>query len=54
MRPLIRLSAPAHFGRGRAFEMPVPQVPAIRLSPDLKLFLTAYGAAFLLVSAWIA
>lgn len=54
MRPLVRLSAPAAFGRGRSFVLAVPQVPAITLSSDMKLFLTAYSAAFLLVSAWIA
>ena len=54
MRPLVRLSAPASFGRGRAFTLALPQPPAFALSPDLKLFLTAYAAAFVAVSAWIA
>ena len=54
MHPLIRLSAPATFGRGRPFVLAVPPAPRVNLSADLKLFLTAYAAAFLLVSAWIA
>jgi len=54
MRPLIRLSAPAQFGRGRAYTLALPQPPEFTLSPDAKLFATAYAIAFLLVTAWIA
>ncbi|WP_162789169.1 MULTISPECIES: hypothetical protein [Sphingomonas] len=54
MRPLVRLAAPAQFGRGRAFILALPRPEAPLLSADAKLFLTAYAAAFLVVSAWIA
>lgn len=54
MRPLVRLSAPAQFGRGRAFTVALPQPRAITLSADARLFLTAYAAAFVVVSAWIS
>jgi hypothetical protein len=54
MRPLVRLAAPAQFGRGRAFTLSLPHSPVITLSADARLFLTAYAAAFVMVSAWIA
>jgi len=54
MRPLVRFSAPAQFGRGRAFMLSLPRQPASVLSADARLFLTAYAAAFVLVSTWIA
>jgi hypothetical protein len=54
MRPLVRLAAPAQFGRGRAFTLALPKPSAMTLSPDARLFLTAYAAAFVMVSAWIA